>query len=137
MVKKVTQLTNEEFMSMIDEAVANASKGMGGRSVSKNASTLTKDSFAQFKGITFKFFGVDGIGIVTHILFTFEQIAQLTPDKAILIGTVTFNNQSIKGHKIEINLNKRTAMYRANHLHYSLEIDNRTKPQWEALLSQL
>ena len=95
--------------------------------------------FQQFKGITFKFFGKDGIGIVLSILFTFEKVTQLSPDKTILVGTVTYDNQSINGDRIVINFNKGTVKYKARgkRYQYSLEIDNRTKPSWDTLLEQL
>ena len=177
MAKKVIRLTEEEFMSMINEAVAKALVEMDGKTamrvpnVSTNAKndiqqgsynkdinsnkTISNDSLIQkaqnmwprveehwlqqFKGVTFKFFGKDRIGIVANIIFTFEKLTQLSPDKTILVGTVTYNNQSINGDGIVINFNKGTVKYKArgNRYQYSLEIDNRTKQKWDALLEQL
>lgn len=177
MANKVIRLTDEEFMSMINEAVADALVEMDGKTamrvpnVSTHAKndiyqssystivhtnkTISNDSLKQkaqnmwprvdehwlhqFKGITFKFFGIDGIGLVAHILFTFEKLTHLSSDKTILVGTVTYNNQSINGDGIVINFNKGTVKYkeRGNRYQYSLEIDNRTKLKWDALLEQI
>ena len=175
MAKKIIRLTEEEFMAMINEAVANALVEMDGKTAMRASSTNAKNDIQQgsndkvinpnkmmsndsliikaqnmwprveehllqqFKGITFKFFGKDGIGIVLNILFTFEKVTQLSPDKTILIGTVTYDNQSICGDRIVINFNKGTVKYKAigNRYEYSLEIDNRSKPKWDALIEQL
>ena len=175
MAKKIIRLTEEEFMTMINEAVANALLEMDGKTAVRASSTNAKNDiqqgsnvkvinpnkmisndsliikaqnmcprveehwFQQFKGITFKFFGKDGIGIVLSILFTFEKVIQLSPDKTILVGTVTYDNQSINGDRIVINFNKGTVKYKARgkRYQYSLEIDNRTKPSWDTLLEQL
>ena len=93
----------------------------------------------QFKGFTFKFFGKDRIGIVANILFTFEKLTHLSPNKTILTGTVTYNNQTIDGDGILIDFNKGTVKYKArgSRYQYALEVDNRMKPQWDKLLEQL
>ncbi len=177
MAKKVIRLTEDEFMSMINEAVANALVEMDGKTAMRvpNVSTNAKNDIQQgiysktinpnksisndaliqkaqnmwsrvedhwlqkFKGVTFKFFGKDRIGIVANILFTFEKLTHLSSDKTILIGSVSYNNQTINGDGIVINFNKGTVKYKArgNRYQYSLEIDNRTKPTWDALLEQL
>jgi hypothetical protein len=92
-----------------------------------------------FKGFTFKFFGKDRIGIVANILFTFDKLTKLSSDRTILTGTVSYNNQSISGDGIIINFDKNTVKYheRGSRYQYSLEIDRRTKPQWDTLLQQL
>ncbi len=60
-------------------------------------------------------------------LFAFEQLTHLSSDKTILIGTVTYNNQSINWDETIINFNKETVKYkvRGSRYQYSLEIDNR------------
>lgn len=177
MAKKVIRLTEDEFRSMINEAVAQALKEMDGKTAMRvpNASTnaqneiqmgndtrqinasksISNDDLIQkaqnmwprvenhwlqdFKGFTFKFFGKDRIGIVANILFTFDKLTKLSSDKTILIGTVSYNNQSINGDGIIINFDKGTVKYheRGSRYNYNLEIDRRTKPQWDALLQQL
>lgn len=177
MAKKVIRLTEEEFMSMINEAVEKALLEMDGKTAMRvpNSSTkaqheiqagndnrqinasksVTNDGLIQkaqkmwpsvenhwlqnFKGFTFKFFGKDRIGIVANILFTFERLSKLSSDKTILTGTVSYNNQSISGDGIVINFDKGVVKYheRGSRYQYSLEIDRRTKPQWDALLEQL
>ncbi len=99
-----------------------------------------EDNWLQkFKGVTFKFFGKDGIGIFTNILFTFEKLTYLSSDKTILVGSVSYKNQTIIGDNIVINFNKGTVKYkdRGSKYQYSLEIDNRFKSKWDALLEQL
>ena len=93
----------------------------------------------DFKGTTFKFFGKDRIGIVANILFTFEKLTHLSSDKTILVGSISYNNQTINGNGIVINFNKGTVKYkdRGSRYQYSLEIDNRFKSKWDALLEQL
>ncbi len=177
MAKKVVRLTEEEFMSMINEAVANALIEMDGKTAMRvaNTSKTARNDIQQgsydkvinpskkvsndktirkaqdmwprvedhwlknFKGVTFKFFGEDRIGIVANILFTFDKLTKLSSDKTILTGTVSYNNQSISGDGIIINFDKGTVKYheRGSRFQYSLEIDRRTKPQWDSLLEQL
>lgn len=177
MAKKIVRLSEAEFRSMINEAVAKALVEMDGKTamrvpnVSKTArddiqrgvsdkvinpsKTITNDSLIQkaqgmwsgvedhwlrnFQGVTFMFFGDDSLGIVAHILFTFEKLTKLSQDKTILVGTVSYKNQSISGDRIIINFDKGTVKYheRGSRYQYSLEIDNRMKPQWDALLEQL
>lgn len=159
MAKKIVRISEAEFMSMINEAVAKALVEMDGKTamrvpVSKTARddiqqgvsdkvvTLSKTEdqwLRDFKGVTFKFFGEDGIGIVANILFTFEKLIKLSQDKTILIGTVSYNNKSISEDGIIINFDKGTVKYRerGSRYQYSLEIDNRMKPRWDALLEQL
>lgn len=177
MEKKVIQLTSAEFMSMINEAVAQALVEMDGKTAMRvpnasikaqheiqagndnrqiNASkSVANDSLIQkaqdmwsrvenhwlqnFKGFTFKFFGKDRIGIVANILFTFDRLTKLSSNKTILTGTISYNNQSISGDGIIINFDKGVVKYheRGSRYQYSLEIDRRTKPQWDALLEQL
>ncbi|MBD5239034.1 MAG: hypothetical protein HDS64_04585 [Bacteroidales bacterium] len=177
MAKKIVRLTDEEFRSMINEAVSqvlkevdvktamrvpNASakaqneiqKGFDVRQINTTKSTSNYDLIQKaqsmwskvenhrlndFQGFTFSFFSKDGIGLVAIILFTFERLTKLSSDKTILTGTITYNNQFISGDRIIINLDKGTVKYheRGSRYNYSLEIDRRTKPQWDALLKQL
>lgn len=166
MAKKIVHLSEAEFMSMINEAVAKAlqTNRVTDVEVSNVSKSSTYDikldavdkvinpskkqgicageeehSLMNFKGKTFKFFGEDSMGIVSNILFTFEKITKLSQDKTILFGTVSYNQQSIIGDKIIINFDKGTVKYKENgsRYQYSLEIDNRMKPQWDAFLERL
>ena len=156
MAKKVIRLTNDEFRSMINEAVTKAlmmKDGNTALSVSDESTNAPGESrkeqvmspgdepnFLQdFEGFTFKFFGEDGRGLVVNILFTFDKLTKLSSEKTILTVTVSYNNQSVIGDGITVSFDRGTVIYRerGSRYNYSLEIDRRTKPQWDALLQQL
>ena len=86
-----------------------------------------------YVGLTFKFFGRGPMGLPAHILFSFERITKLEPNKTVLVGTVTCNKNQINGAVIIINFKKNSVLYhaRGNRHIYNLEIDNRHKPLWD------
>ena len=142
-VPNVSKTTRDDIQRGISDKVINPTKTIPNDRLIQKAQGMAprvEDHWLRdFKGVTFKFFGEDRIGIVFHILFTFEKLTKLSQDKTILVGTVSYNNQSISGDRIIINFDKGTVKYheRGSRYRYSLEIDNRMKPQWDALLEQL
>lgn len=101
--------------------------------------TIQTHWFKNFIGQTFNFFGEDRMGLVANVSFTFEKIERLDPSKTILNGTIIFNDTKINGSRIIINFLKDRVVYKGNKARYTcnLEIDNRAKETWDALLSQL
>ena len=93
----------------------------------------------DFIGKTFKFYGEDRMGLVANVLFTFEKITKLDLNKTILVGTILFNTNQINGDGIIIDFVKNNVVYheRGTRYIYNLEIDNRTKKNWNDLLFQL
>lgn len=79
------------------------------------------------------------MGLPAHILFIFDKITKFEPNKTILVGTVTFNNNQINGDGIIIDFIKNTIKYheRGSRYAYNLEIDNRYKPLWDEFISEL
>ena len=142
-VPNVSKTAKGSIQRGIYDKVINPSKAISNDRLIQKAQgmwTRVEDHWLSgFKGVTFKFFGEDRIGIVANILFTFEKLTKLSQDKTILVGTVSYNNQSISGDGIIINFDKGTVKYheKGSRYQYSLEIDNRMRPQWDALLEQL
>ena len=93
----------------------------------------------DFIGKTFKFFGRSQMGLPAHVLFTFERVTKLEPNKTVLVGSVTFNRNQINGDGIIIDLVKGRVKYheRGNRYAYNLEIDNRYKQMWDAFTNEL
>lgn len=93
----------------------------------------------DFIGQTFMFYGQDRMGLVAHVLFTFDEVAKLDVNKTILVGTVTFNQTQISGDGIVVNFENGTIKYheRGSRYAYNLEVDNRTSPLWNRLMEQL
>ena len=93
----------------------------------------------DFVGQTFKFFGRSQMGLPAHVLFTFDQVSKLEPNKTVLVGSVTFNRNQINGDGIIIDFTKGRVKYRerGNRYAYTLEIDNRYKPLWDKFTNDL
>jgi hypothetical protein len=93
----------------------------------------------DYVGQTFKFFGRSQMGLPAHVLFTFERITKLEPNKTVLVGSVTFNRNQINGDGIIIDFVKGRVKYheRGNRYAYNLEIDNRYKQIWDAFTNEL
>lgn len=93
----------------------------------------------EYIGKTFKFFGRNQMGLPAHVLFTFDRITKLEPNKTILVGSVTFNKNQINGDGIIIDFSKGTVKYheRGNKYAYNLKIDNRFKPLWDRFTNEL
>ena len=92
-----------------------------------------------YVGQTFKFFGRSQMGLPAHVLFTFERVTKLEPNKTVLVGNVTFNRNQINGDGIIIDFVKGRVKYheRGNRYAYNLEIDNRYKEMWDAFTNEL
>ena len=88
---------------------------------------------------TFKFFGRSQMGLPAHVLFTFERVTKLEPNKTVLVGSVTFNRNQINGDGIIIDFTKGRVKYheKGNRYAYTLEIDNRYKPLWDKFTNEL
>ena len=120
-----------------------------GNTTTNNDDIITRASLMQqrvqehwlkdFIGKTFKFFAEDRMGLVAHLLFTFEKVTKLDENKTILVGNVVFNDKQINGDGITIDFSKNRVQYheRGSRYAYNLEIDNRTSSLWEKLLEQL
>lgn len=93
----------------------------------------------DYVGQTFKFFGRSQMGLPAHVLFTFERVTKLEPNKTVLVGSVTFNRNQINGDSIIIDFTKGSVKYheRGNRYSYTLEIDNRYKPLWDKFINEL
>ena len=93
----------------------------------------------DYVGQTFKFFGRSQMGLPAHVLFTFERVTKLEPNKTVLVGSVTFNRNQINGDGIVIDFVKGRVKYheRGNRYAYNLEIDNRYKQMWDAFTNEL
>lgn len=93
----------------------------------------------NYIGKTFKFFGRSQMGLPSHVLFTFNKITKLEPNKTILIGDVIFNKTKISGDGIILDFVKETVKYheRGSRYTYNLEIDNRYKPLWDNFTNEL
>ena len=79
------------------------------------------------------------MGIPADILLKFDKVTKLSLEKTILIGTVTYNTSQIEGDGITIDFKHNKVQYheRGSRYAYNLEIDKRSKPLWDKLLSQL
>jgi hypothetical protein len=92
-----------------------------------------------FVNQSFKFYGENRLGIIADVIFTMTDMTHLNPDRAILVGTVVFNDTQINGDGIIVDLKNNKVYYheRGNRYKYVLEIDNRTKDLWDKFMSQL
>lgn len=101
--------------------------------------TVQQHWLKDYIGKTYKFFAEDRMGLVAHLLFTFEKVIKLDTKKTILVGDVMFNDKQIIGDGITIDFSKNRVQYheRGSRYAYNLEIDNRVAPLWNDLLEQL
>ena len=130
MAKKVIRLTEMELSNLIEDTIAKA------RRMEKEVQPYW---LQEYVGKTFKFYGEDRLGLVVHVLFTFEKVTKLDLNKTVLVGTVTFDQTQISGDGIIIDFVKNRVLYheKGNRYAYKLEIDNRTSQLWNRLLSRL
>ena len=126
---KVIQLTESELSELIRKSVLDCHLD----------DDMSPHRLEDYAGKTFKFFTSDGLGLVKHVLFTFEKVQKMELDKTVLVGTVTFNRTQISGSRITVDFlgNKVTYRERGTRHLYTLEVDNRSKSLWESLLSQI
>lgn len=97
---------------------------------------------SKYIGKTFKFYGEDRLGLTANILLKFQKITNLSDDKTILVGDITYNDKSISNDGIIVVFNKDNTCSvkyhdRKSKYKYNLEIDNRFKPLWDELLEQI
>lgn len=99
-----------------------------------------KESFLKpYVNHPFKFYAENRRGIVFNVIFTMTDMTHLSPEKAILVGTVIFGDTQINGDGIVVDMKTDKIYYheRGSRYRYYLEIDNRTKDLWEKFISQL
>ena len=144
-----SQLHNASHIAMQDIQNGNFQRYVNGKKVVDNDDIISRaDSMepnvqshwlSNYIGQTFKFFGRSQMGLPAHVLFTFERITKLEPNKTVLVGSVTFNRNQINGDGIVIDFVKGRVKYheRGNRYAYNLEIDNRYKQMWDAFTNEL
>lgn len=77
-------------------------------------------------------------GAAAITIFDLKQLYELTPQKAILKGDITFNNEPLYG-SIIVNLqtNQVQYNYKGKYPHYTLTIDPSKKQLWDELVGEL
>lgn len=147
--KTYSRIYNASQRAKDDNQHGTYQRSTNGKRVQNNDDVITnarilepeaKEHWLQrFKDYTFKFYGEDRMGLVADILLKFETVTHLNPERTILVGTIYYNGTQIEGDGIVVNFKNGTVKYKArgNKYQYSLEIDRRTKPQWDALIEQL
>jgi len=77
-------------------------------------------------------------GAAAITIFDLKQLYELTPQKAILKGDITFNNEPLYG-SIIVNLqtNQVQYNYKGKYPHYTLTIDLSKKQLWDELVGEL
>ena len=154
MAKKIIRLTESELNQIIKEATAKIMNEMDAATYSRihNAShramqdiqngnyerTINGRDFVDNDEIISRADSMEQnvqAGLPAHVIFTFERITKLEPNKTVLVGSVTFNRNQINGDGIIIDFTKGRVKYheRGNRYAYTLEIDNRYKPLWDKL----
>ena len=144
-----SRIYNASHRAVQDTQNGNYERSVNGKKIVDNddiisrADSLEADAQAHwlkdYVGQTFKFFGRSQMGLPAHVLFTFEKITKLEPNKTVLVGSVTFNRNQINGDGIVIDFVKGRVKYheRGNRYAYNLEIDNRYKQMWDAFTNEL
>ena len=148
-VATYSHIQNTSHRAMQDIQNGNCNRTVNGKNFVNNDDINSRaDSMEQkvqthwqkdYVGQTFKFFGRSQMGLPAHVLFTFERITKLEPNKTVLVGSVTFNRNQINGDGIIIDFTKGNVKYheKGNRYAYNLEIDNRYKQIWEAFTNEL
>ena len=144
-----SRIHNASHRAMQDIQNGNYERSVNGKKIADNDDIISKADelepraqahwLKDYVGQTFKFFGRSQMGLPAHVLFTFERITKLEPNKTVLVGSVTFNRNQINGDGIIIDLVKGRVKYheRGNRYAYNLEIDNRYKQMWDAFTNEL
>ncbi len=91
-----------------------------------------------YKDTVFKFYATDWIGVIALFDFKPGGITKLKNNEFILNGDTNYKRESFKG-KIVINFVKNNVFHitRRTRRKYPLEVDNDTKKEWNAFLSEL
>lgn len=109
--------------------------------ISKYSGTLQRANqslLAPFIATPFIFYATDRFGGSRFLTFKISNIKKLMNGIAILSGDVVFDGNQMIGD-ISVDFNKQVVQYRerGTRYKYNLEIDNRTKANWDNLLSEL
>ena len=117
MAGKITKLTSEELHDIIESANKRVLNEMETCSITvAQANNLdTRDQSGWLKkyiGETFKFFSINPMGLVIHVLFTFNGTIKLKPNKTILTGDVILGENRINGGNIILDFAKGTVTER-------------------------
>ena len=93
---------------------------------------------SPFVNTTFLFYATTRLGRTTFLTFKVQDIKKLMMGVAILSGEVMYDGDLLIGD-IHIDFNSGRVFYKEkkSRYTYTLESDNRTKKQWDALLEQL
>lgn len=93
---------------------------------------------SPFSNTAFLFYATTRLGRTTFVTFRVQDIKKLMMGIAILSGEVMYDGEMLIGD-IHIDFNNGRVFYKEkkSRYTYTLEPDNRTKMQWDALLKQL
>ena len=93
---------------------------------------------SPFVNTTFLFYATTRLGRTTFLTFKVQDIKKLMMGVAILSGEVMYDSDLLIGD-IHIDFKSGRVFYKEkkSRYTYTLEPDNRTKKQWDALLEQL
>jgi len=75
-------------------------------------------------------------GTAAVLIFSFEELYSLQPDKAILKGTVFFNNEERQA-SITVKFINNNVFYSFQHIKIPLQIDPSKKELWEKLINEI
>jgi hypothetical protein len=152
--------SNLETNASVDNATTKASqltlqgqyqttlKGENGTKIIDHNKVITKypnviqranDSLlSPFVGNQYLFYATDRFGGARFLTFQIQELKKLDNGVAILSGVVVYDENQMNGDII-VDFNRHIVQYaeRRTRYRYQLEIDNRTQPQWDALLIQL
>mgnify|MGYP004444359731 FL=1 len=97
-----------------------------------------KALLSPFIDTTFMFYATTRLGRTTFLTFKVQDIKKLMDGIAILSGEVVYDGEMLTGD-IHIDFNRERVFYKEkkSRYTYTLEPDNRTIKQWNALLEQL
>lgn len=97
-----------------------------------------KALLTPFTNTTFLFYATTRLGRTTFLTFKVQDIKKLMMGVATLSGEVMYDGDMLIGD-IHIDFNNGRVFYKEkkSRYTYTLEPDNRTKKQWDALLEQL
>ncbi len=106
--------------------------------VRDDAACAIQSIIDAYKDTVFKFYATDWIGVTGFFDFKPCGVTKLKNNEFILNGDTNYGRESFKG-KIVINFVKNDVYHitRRTRRKYPLEVDNRTKKEWDAFLSEL
>ncbi len=91
-----------------------------------------------YKDTAFKFYGRDSLNLMCHVTYIPNKVERLRDDVAILKGNIEYEGEMAKG-TIKVDLKKKVVFYAParGDGQDPLLVDNRTKKEWDAFLSEL